>query len=77
MRACHFCGKGAIAGRSHRHRHSAWALRAPKTNRWFLPNLQTTHVAAGGGNKKKVTACTKCLKAGKSLHGLNATAQHG
>ncbi|HEY3413222.1 MAG TPA: bL28 family ribosomal protein [Armatimonadota bacterium] len=70
MRECHFCGKGAMAGRSHRHRHSAWAQRAPKTNRWFEPNLQVTHVSAGGGNQKRVLACAKCLKAGKSLHGL-------
>jgi large subunit ribosomal protein L28 len=73
MKVCHFCGKGAMAGRSHRHRHSAWAQRAPKTNRWFLPNLQTTHVSAGGGNRKTVSACAKCLKAGKSLHGLQTT----
>ncbi len=77
MRVCHFCRKGAIAGRSHRHRHSAWTQRAPKTNKWFHPNLQVTHVSMGGGNKKKVLACAKCLKAGKTLHGLNATSQHG
>jgi large subunit ribosomal protein L28 len=71
MKVCHFCQKGAMAGRSHRHRHSgAWAHRAPKTNRWFSPNLQTTHIPAGGGTSKKVSVCAKCLKAGKTLHSV-------
>ena len=75
MRACHFCGKGAMAGTQPSPTgHSAWAQRAPKTNRWFEPNLQVTHVSAGGGNKKRVLACAKCLKAGKSLHGLQTAA---
>lgn len=67
MRACYFCGKGAMSGRSHRHRHSAWAQRAPKTGRWFSPNLQTVRLRTSGGNTRAALVCAKCLKAGKTL----------
>ncbi len=36
-----------------------------RTNRRFNPNIQTVRVAAGGGNTKRVQACTSCIKAGK------------
>jgi ribosomal protein L28 len=35
-------------GHSIQHKHSGkWALRAPKTNRTFKPNIQHTRVTAG------------------------------
>lgn len=65
MRVCSVCGKGPQFGQHIRHVHSgAWALRAPRTKRRFLPNLQTARVADGGATKK-VLVCVKCLKAGK------------
>ena len=70
MKVCEYCGKKAMAGRTHRHRHSAWAQRAPKTGRWFSVNLQTVHVNAGGGTTRKVTTCTKCMKAGRTLRSV-------
>ena len=65
MRQCEICGKGPQFGQNIRHVHSgAWALRAPRTKRRWMPNLQTARVANGGATKK-ITVCVKCLKAGK------------
>ena len=62
---CDICGKGPQFGQNIRHKHSgAWALRAPKTKRRWLPNLQTVHVAHKD-TTKTIKVCTKCLKAGK------------
>jgi len=62
---CDICGKGPQFGQNIRHKHSgSWALRAPKTKRRWLPNLQTVHVAHKGA-MKTLRVCTKCLKAGK------------
>jgi large subunit ribosomal protein L28 len=36
-----------------------------RTRRRWNPNIQTVRVAAGGGNTKKVNACTSCIKAQK------------
>jgi ribosomal protein L28 len=45
---CDFCGKSKLFGRSIQHRHSTkWAMRAPKTNRAFHPNVHKTKVTAG------------------------------
>ena len=35
------------------------------SKRRFLPNLQTVRTTDGKGNTKRVTICTRCLKAGK------------
>ena len=65
MKICEVCGKSPQFGQNIRHVHSgAWALRAPRTKRRWLPNLQTIRVPHGGATRK-VTICTKCLKANK------------
>ena len=62
---CDICGKGPQYGQNIRHQHSgSWALRAPKTKRRWLPNLQTVHVVKDNATKT-AKVCTKCLKAGK------------
>lgn len=63
--ACAVCGKKPQFGQNIRHQHSgSWALRAPKTKRKCLPNLQTVRVAHKDSTKR-IKVCTKCLKAGK------------
>lgn len=39
-------------------------MRAPKTKRRWNPNLQTVRVANGAATRR-MTVCSKCLKAGK------------
>lgn len=64
-RVCDVCGKGPQFGQNIRHQHSgAWALRAPKTKRRWLPNLQKVRVVHKH-TTRTMTVCTKCLKAGK------------
>ena len=59
---CQFCGKGSMSGQNIRHIHSgAWARRAPKTKRRFLPNLQTVTVRKAG-RTMRMRVCVKCLK---------------
>ena len=67
MSNCAVCGKGPQYGQNIRHVHSgSWALRAPRTKRRWLPNLQSARIAgAEGEGAKKIKVCTKCLKAGK------------
>jgi large subunit ribosomal protein L28 len=63
--SCAVCGKGKLFGHNIRHIHSgAWALRAPKTQRIYKPNLQTVHTKVNG-TPAKLKVCTKCIKAGK------------
>jgi len=62
---CDICGKGPQFGQNIRHQHSgSWALRAPKTKRQWMPNLQTVRVAQNS-TTKRLRVCAKCLKAGK------------
>lgn len=62
---CAICGKGSQYGRNIRHVHSgSWALRAPRTQRIYKPNLQSVR-ANVGGTAVRLKVCTKCLKAGK------------
>jgi large subunit ribosomal protein L28 len=62
---CAVCGKGSQFGRNIRHIHSgSWALRAPRTQKVYKPNLQSVRTVIGG-TPKKLKVCTKCLKAGK------------
>ncbi len=64
-RICDVCGKGPQYGQNIRHVHSgSWALRAPRTKRRWLPNLQPARVMLNG-KVTKIKVCTKCLKAGK------------
>jgi len=58
-RVCHFCGKKAMTGNTVSHSNN-------KTRRTFDPNLQRVTVEESG-QSKKVYACTKCIKAGKTL----------
>lgn len=63
---CDICGKGPQFGQNIRHKHSgSWALRAPKTKRRWLPNLQTVRVAVAEDATLRLKVCTKCMKAGK------------
>lgn len=62
---CALCGKGPQYGQNIRHVHSgSWALRAPRTKRRWLPNLQSARIMVKN-QPKRVRVCTKCLKAGK------------
>jgi large subunit ribosomal protein L28 len=42
----------------------SWALRAPRTKRRWLPNLQSARIMVDD-QPTKVRVCAKCLKAGK------------
>lgn len=67
---CDICGKGPQFGQNIRHVHSgSWALRAPRTKRVWLPNLQTVR-ANVNGTTKKLHVCTKCIKAGKVVRAI-------
>lgn len=69
-RVCDICGKGPQFGQNIRHKHSgSWALRAPKTKRRWLPNLQTVRVAHNN-TTKTLKVCTKCIKAGKVVRAI-------
>jgi large subunit ribosomal protein L28 len=67
---CEICGKGSQFGQNIRHVHSgSWALRAPRTKRRWMPNLQTVTVP-NGEVTKRMRICTKCLKAGKVVRAV-------
>jgi len=62
---CGICGKGPQFGQNIRHVHSgSWALRAPRTKRRWLPNLQSARIMLNG-LPTRIRVCTRCLKAGK------------
>lgn len=62
MAQCEFCGKKKMFGRYIRNTHSiGWALRAPKKNRTFEPNVQKTKVMLNGA-MRSVHICTRCLR---------------
>jgi len=64
---CEICGKGPQFGQNIRHVHSgAWALRAPRTKRRWLPNLQSVKTLVKG-TPTRLRVCAKCLKAGKVI----------
>jgi len=49
-------------GRRIRHKAAGkWALRAPKTNRPFRPNIQRARVLLDG-TLRRVNICTRCLR---------------
>ncbi len=56
-RVCDICGKRSLVGYRISHSHR-------KTKRKWFPNLQKVR-AVVNGSRRKVTVCTKCLKAGK------------
>jgi len=60
---CEICGKGPGFGKSVSHSHR-------RTSRRWDPNIQVVRSAdRPGGNKKRVNACTSCIKAGKVARG--------
>ena len=60
---CDGCGKGPGLGKS-------VAVSHRRANRRWFPKFVTVHaVTRPGGNKKRVNACTSCIKAGKVSRG--------
>ncbi|MHB2023435.1 MAG: 50S ribosomal protein L28 [Mycobacteriales bacterium] len=56
---CQVCGKGPGFGMSVSHSHR-------RTPRRWNPNIQSVH-AVVAGSRRRIQACTSCLKAGKVL----------
>lgn len=55
---CDVCGKGPGFGKSVSHSHV-------RTSRRWDPNIQTVRAEVSPGNRKRINACTSCIKAGK------------
>lgn len=67
---CDICGKGPQFGQNIRHVHSgSWALRAQRTKRRWLPNLQSIRIVQNS-TQKRARVCTKCMKAGKVVRAV-------
>ena len=67
---CEICGKGPQFGQNIRHVHSgSWALRAPRTKRRWLPNLQSIRIVQNK-TPKRAKVCSKCMKAGKVVRAV-------
>jgi large subunit ribosomal protein L28 len=58
-KSCEVCGKGPQYGNRVSHANN-------RTKRRFEPNLQTIRALINGA-ARRVTVCTRCLKAGKVL----------
>ncbi|MCK5215480.1 MAG: 50S ribosomal protein L28 [Candidatus Omnitrophica bacterium] len=69
-KVCEVCGKGSIPGRKYKRRGmikrkgGAGSKIVGKSLRRFLPNLQKVKIL-DKGTTKRVSVCTKCIKAGK------------
>lgn len=62
MAQCDYCGKSKMFGNYIRHPHSiGWALRAPRKNRVFKPNVQKKKIMVEGV-MRSVHICTRCLR---------------
>lgn len=57
-RVCYVCGKAPGSGHSVSHANN-------RTNRRWLPNLQTVKILDANGVRRRVRVCTACLSAGK------------
>jgi large subunit ribosomal protein L28 len=55
---CDLCGKGPGFGMSVSHSHR-------RTHRRWNPNVQRVRALVAPGNRRRITVCTSCLKAGK------------
>lgn len=67
---CEICGKGPQFGQNIRHVHSgSWALRAQRTKRRWLPNLQSIRIVRNNA-AKRAKVCAKCIKAGKVVRAI-------
>jgi len=63
MASCTICGKGKMAGRNIRHKHSGlWERKAPATPRVFMPNIQKRSLRNAQGKLVAIKLCTKCIK---------------
>jgi len=65
-KSCEICGKKPAFGNNVSHAHN-------KTSRRWYPNLQKVS-AMVNGKPKRISACTRCIKAGKvtkNLRGQN------
>lgn len=55
---CDVCGKRPGFGNSVSHSQR-------RTRRRWNPNIQTVHAKVGQSNRKRINACTSCIKANK------------
>jgi large subunit ribosomal protein L28 len=55
-RACAICGKKTTFGRVVSHAHNV-------SSRRFKPNLQRVRVRQGAGSTRRISVCTRCLRA--------------
>ncbi len=70
MRACVLCGKTTKVGMDTTHKHGGqWAMRAPKSQKLWKPNLQVAKVEIDGVGVRKMRFCIKCLRQVKSGDG--------
>ena len=59
---CDICDKRTAFGRSIQFQHGGqWERRAPKTNRPFMPNIQSKRMFLDG-KWQRVNVCTRCLR---------------
>lgn len=59
---CELCGKATTFGRNIRHQHSGrWQRKAPRTPRFYKPNLHT-QVVHRDGKSTRMRLCTRCLR---------------
>lgn len=67
MRACEICGKRSMIQKSGAHQYGgAWAMRATKKRRVWMPNLHAVKVTYHGV-RKTMRLCAKCLRRIKAL----------
>jgi len=55
---CDVCGKGPGFGMSVSHSHR-------RTPRRWNPNIQSVRALIAPGNRRRINACTSCIRAGK------------
>lgn len=61
------CGKTTKVGMDTTHKHGGqWAMRAPKSQKLWKPNLQVARVEVAGEGVRKLKFCIKCLRMVKS-----------
>lgn len=57
-RICFTCGKGPASGHNVSHANN-------KTNRRWLPNLQTVKIIDAAGRRRRVRVCARCISSGR------------
>lgn len=59
---CEVCAKSTTIGRNIRHKHAGrWQRKAPRTPRFFKPNIQR-HRFVLDGRSVQINICTSCLR---------------